>query len=69
MVKVRVSFPPLSLNPQGEALLRRSDRSASVVDPPIPDSNLDVGEVTADIVVDNETPEAEVDVKFDDVDF
>ena len=56
------------LDPWGEANLRRSDRSASVVDPPLPDFNLDVGEVTADIVVDDETPDAEVDVKVDELD-
>jgi len=41
------------LEPWAEANLRRSDRSASVVDPPHADMNLDVGMVTADGDVDD----------------
>ena len=49
------------LDPMGEANLRRSDRSASVVDPPHADLNLDVGMVTADGDVDDDLhPLAEV---------
>ena len=49
------------LDPTCEANLRRSDRSASVVDPPHADLNLDVGMVTADGDVDDDLhPLAEV---------
>ena len=39
------------LNPQGEAALRRSDRSASIIDSPSANTHLDVGPVTAETEV------------------
>ena len=60
------------LDPQGEAALRRSDRTASIIDPPSANTHLDVGPVTAETEVgDDDHPLAaptEGTVQFESVD-